>query len=426
YDSARAADPEEAEVILVIRGMEAAHRLGIDQVLLLTDYQRLAKAFRDYSDDLSWGALTLAPDITIGNARIHLIWIIRLFDSVVYLATVELGMEFGRQEVGDGLIINEDENGYSSDCVQVDERFSSYDGADRSRNHVEKGVEGGLKINEASNERVEGFVEDESMRRSLCIGMEFDSQADAYNFYNLYAGKVGFSVRKYTSSKSQRTNDVIGRTFCCSLQGFRDGRAKSAEERMRNRDDTRTDCKARIAIRKRKGDKWVLTQFVEEHNHNLVPPSKRHQIRSLKKFTNGQEEVLQDMQLAGFKTDLMKKYMAIEVGGNRNIGTNAYFVGYLKRGISVGEFIKQFERAKKHRREAEKDAEFESSQQLPELRLSTNVEQEAASLYTREIFQKFQDQLLQVKACGSVKVYRVAMRGLHNLLKEVETMQNNV
>ncbi|KAF6173612.1 hypothetical protein GIB67_022971 [Kingdonia uniflora] len=63
YDSARAADPEEAEAISVIRGMEAAHRLGLDRVLLLTDCQGLVRAFRDRPEDLTWGALTLAPDM---------------------------------------------------------------------------------------------------------------------------------------------------------------------------------------------------------------------------------------------------------------------------------------------------------------------------------------------------------------------------
>ncbi|KAF6151999.1 hypothetical protein GIB67_010573 [Kingdonia uniflora] len=63
YDSARAADSEETEAISVIRGMEAAHRLGLDQVLLLTDCQRLVRAFRDRFEDLSWDAPTLAPDM---------------------------------------------------------------------------------------------------------------------------------------------------------------------------------------------------------------------------------------------------------------------------------------------------------------------------------------------------------------------------
>ncbi|KAF6144178.1 hypothetical protein GIB67_004851 [Kingdonia uniflora] len=41
FDSARAEDPEEAEAISVIRGIEAAYNLGLARVLLLTDCQRL-------------------------------------------------------------------------------------------------------------------------------------------------------------------------------------------------------------------------------------------------------------------------------------------------------------------------------------------------------------------------------------------------
>ncbi|KAF6159870.1 hypothetical protein GIB67_032954 [Kingdonia uniflora] len=63
YDSVRASDPEEAEAASVIRGMEAAHRLGMDRILNLTDCQRLVHAFRDRPKNLLWGALTLAQDI---------------------------------------------------------------------------------------------------------------------------------------------------------------------------------------------------------------------------------------------------------------------------------------------------------------------------------------------------------------------------
>ncbi|KAF6155275.1 hypothetical protein GIB67_019801 [Kingdonia uniflora] len=63
HASARAADSEEAEAIAVIRGLEAGLRLRLDRVLLLSDCQRLVRAFRDRSEDLSWGALTLAPDL---------------------------------------------------------------------------------------------------------------------------------------------------------------------------------------------------------------------------------------------------------------------------------------------------------------------------------------------------------------------------
>ncbi|KAF6136695.1 hypothetical protein GIB67_018698, partial [Kingdonia uniflora] len=60
--STRADDPEEADAVAVVRGMEAALSFGLHRVLLLTDCQRLVSGFRDRTDDLSWGALTLAPD----------------------------------------------------------------------------------------------------------------------------------------------------------------------------------------------------------------------------------------------------------------------------------------------------------------------------------------------------------------------------
>ncbi|KAF6173028.1 hypothetical protein GIB67_006404 [Kingdonia uniflora] len=63
YDSLRAGDAEEVEAVAVLRGMEAALSSGLHRVLLLSDCLRLVRAFRECSEDLSWGALTLALDI---------------------------------------------------------------------------------------------------------------------------------------------------------------------------------------------------------------------------------------------------------------------------------------------------------------------------------------------------------------------------
>ncbi|KAF6139915.1 hypothetical protein GIB67_009762 [Kingdonia uniflora] len=69
HSSTRAANPEEAEAISVIRGMETTLSLGLDRIILLTDCQRLVQAFRDHSEDFSWGALTWAPDMYALAAR---------------------------------------------------------------------------------------------------------------------------------------------------------------------------------------------------------------------------------------------------------------------------------------------------------------------------------------------------------------------
>ncbi|KAF6147011.1 hypothetical protein GIB67_036730 [Kingdonia uniflora] len=63
HASTRAEDAEEAEAISVIRGMRAARSVGLEKVVVLTDCRRLVRAYELGSDDLSWGALTLAPDM---------------------------------------------------------------------------------------------------------------------------------------------------------------------------------------------------------------------------------------------------------------------------------------------------------------------------------------------------------------------------
>ncbi|KAF6136966.1 hypothetical protein GIB67_030730 [Kingdonia uniflora] len=63
YDASRTADSEEAKAVAMIRGMEAALGRGMERVMVLTDCRRLVSAFESSSTDLSWGALTLAPEM---------------------------------------------------------------------------------------------------------------------------------------------------------------------------------------------------------------------------------------------------------------------------------------------------------------------------------------------------------------------------
>jgi zinc finger SWIM domain-containing protein 3 len=53
------------------------------------------------------------------------------------------------------------------------------------------------------------------------IGMEFENEHIAYEFYNSYAGHVGFSVRKSWHDKSA-TNVIRTKKFVCSKAGYKD------------------------------------------------------------------------------------------------------------------------------------------------------------------------------------------------------------
>ncbi|KAM1909089.1 hypothetical protein ACFX14_028520 [Malus domestica] len=79
-------------------------------------------------------------------------------------------------------------------------------------------------------------------------GMKFDSQEAAYNLYNAYGRKVGFSIRKDRHYKNKKTNEVTSRIFACSKEGFplqdkRDYKIKKP------RAETRTGCHAKMVIK---------------------------------------------------------------------------------------------------------------------------------------------------------------------------------
>ncbi|KAL7170290.1 hypothetical protein ACSBR2_035208 [Camellia fascicularis] len=49
--------------------------------------------------------------------------------------------------------------------------------------------------------------------------MSFNSKQAAYDFYNTYARKVGFSIRKAYAHKNKHTKEITSRTFVCYKEG---------------------------------------------------------------------------------------------------------------------------------------------------------------------------------------------------------------
>lgn len=103
-----------------------------------------------------------------------------------------------------------------------------------------------------------------------CVGMEFESEEAAKVFYDAYATHVGFIMRVDAFRRSMRDGKVVWRRLVCNKEGFRKLRPRRSENR-KPRAVTREGCKAMIVVKKEKAGKWVVTRFVKEHNHPLVP-----------------------------------------------------------------------------------------------------------------------------------------------------------
>ncbi|KAF0892585.1 hypothetical protein E2562_016877 [Oryza meyeriana var. granulata] len=114
------------------------------------------------------------------------------------------------------------------------------------------------------------------------VGMVFENEEKAYEYYASYAGNVGFGIRKGLWDKTVK-NVARSRVFVCSREGFR-----SKNEAKRPRPETRTGCPARIAIKLVPNGKYRVTEFMEDHNHQLAAPFDIEMLKSQSVLTKVQ------------------------------------------------------------------------------------------------------------------------------------------
>ncbi|PKA47433.1 Protein FAR1-like 5 [Apostasia shenzhenica] len=100
---------------------------------------------------------------------------------------------------------------------------------------------------------------------------EFETEDEAYEFYSMYAGRMGFTVRRASMTVTAE-NVITRRMFVCSKEGFRE-RKKGAKRVKKPRPETRTGCPACMIIRITTSGKYHVSEFVTCHNHSLATPS---------------------------------------------------------------------------------------------------------------------------------------------------------
>ncbi|XP_072978354.1 protein FAR1-RELATED SEQUENCE 5-like isoform X2 [Typha angustifolia] len=149
------------------------------------------------------------------------------------------------------------------------------------------------------------------------VDMEFESEDKAYEFYNRYAGHVGFSVRKSSSDKSSE-NVTRSRTFVCSREGFRKDK-KGAKEVKRPRPETRIGCPARMTIKITSAGKYRVTEFIPDHNHQRAPPSTTHMLRSQRIVTELQASEADLSDDSGTTPKSSNDSLVRQAGGLRNV-----------------------------------------------------------------------------------------------------------
>ncbi|KAK4392918.1 protein FAR1-RELATED SEQUENCE 5 [Sesamum angolense] len=119
------------------------------------------------------------------------------------------------------------------------------------------------------------------------LGMGFESEDHAYEFYNAYAGRIGFSVRKDYVNRSKIDGAVASRRYTCFREGYRQ-KDKRGLKVKRPRKETRVGCMAQLVISRQADGRYRVTHFEERHNHELVPACKVRMLRSQKRSVTDQ------------------------------------------------------------------------------------------------------------------------------------------
>lgn len=145
----------------------------------------------------------------------------------------------------------------------------------------------------------------------------------------------------------------------------------------------------------------------------------------LQRYDLGDNEWLQSMYNARqqwvpvYLQDTFFGEMSITQGSD---SINSYFDGYINASTNIQVLIKQYEKAIATRYEKEVKADYDTINTSPVLRTPSPMEKQAAYLYTRKIFMKFQEELVETLAypatmiddTGSETIYRVAKFGEDN------------
>ncbi|XP_058103097.1 protein FAR1-RELATED SEQUENCE 5-like isoform X2 [Magnolia sinica] len=142
----------------------------------------------------------------------------------------------------------------------------------------------------------------------------------------------------------------------------------------------------------------------------------------LNRYNLGENEWLQslyDVRRQWVPVYLRDTFFAQVSTTHQNENINSFFDGYVNAQTTLQEFLRQYEKALESCYQKEVEADMETIHTKPFLKTASPIERQAAGLYTRKIFMKFQEELFETCAYiadkfeedGAVNLYKVAKFG---------------
>lgn len=147
-------------------------------------------------------------------------------------------------------------------------------------------------------------------------GIEFESHEAAYSFYQEYAKSMGFTTSIKNSRRSKKSKEFIDAKFACSRYGVT---PESESGSSRRPSVKKTDCKASMHVKRRSDGKWIIHEFIKEHNHELLPALAYH-FRIHRNVKLAEKNNIDILHAVSERTRKMYVEMSRQSGGSQNVG----------------------------------------------------------------------------------------------------------
>lgn len=126
-----------------------------------------------------------------------------------------------------------------------------------------------LDIWDQIDKNLEDFTADDMKKLNI------SSLEMCIKFYRMYAKVKGFGIRRKATTYSSVNGLPTSQILWCNRRGFREQKHLLRPDRQyKHRELTRCGCEAKICFKfNETNGKWNVKDFIEKHNHDLVPIS---------------------------------------------------------------------------------------------------------------------------------------------------------
>ncbi|CAO2043310.1 unnamed protein product [Urochloa humidicola] len=167
-----------------------------------------------------------------------------------------------------------------------------------------------------------GYVSLEELEEYKYVTSQtFKREEDCYKFYNAYAKKKGFGVRK-SNVRRNGMDEVIWRSYVCHSTGYSELKHfERTDPKRKPRALTRCGCRARLEVEwSESSAMWSVKKFVLCHTHPLAKPEHVFVLRSHRGLNDAQKAEAVEMGLGGLRTYEIYDVMEITHGGAGEAG----------------------------------------------------------------------------------------------------------